>query len=290
MTMKNTVLVKTITQVRKAVEAAKSSGKKIGFVPTMGALHSGHGSLIETAARQCDFVVVSIFVNPTQFGPTEDLAKYPRTLDADMELCRQTGADAVFAPEANEMYSREQLTWVDVEKLTTGLCGKSRPGHFRGVTTVCAKLFNIVCPHVAFFGQKDAQQAAIIKRMVIDLNFPLEIVICPTVREKSGLAMSSRNKYLSESQRADAGAINQSLQAACQAIISGQRQSTAIIALMREILDRTGVIETEYIHIVDSESLEDVDTITRPVLIAVAAKIGATRLIDNILLDAQALK
>ncbi|OHB58359.1 MAG: pantoate--beta-alanine ligase [Planctomycetes bacterium GWF2_50_10] len=288
--MKNTVLVKTITQVRKAVEAAKSSGKKIGFVPTMGALHSGHGSLIETAARQCDFVVVSIFVNPTQFGPTEDLAKYPRTLDADMELCRQTGADAVFAPEANEMYSREQLTWVDVEKLTTGLCGKSRPGHFRGVTTVCAKLFNIVCPHVAFFGQKDAQQAAIIKRMVIDLNFPLEIVICPTVREKSGLAMSSRNKYLSESQRADAGAINQSLQAACQAIISGQRQSTAIIALMREILDRTGVIETEYIHIVDSESLEDVDTITRPVLIAVAAKIGATRLIDNILLDAQALK
>jgi len=290
MTMKNTVLVKTIAQVRKAIDAAKSSGKRIGFVPTMGALHAGHGSLIEAAARQCDFVVVSIFVNPTQFGPTEDLAKYPRTLEADMELCRQTGADVVFAPEANEMYPSQQLTWVDVEKLTTGLCGKSRPGHFRGVTTVCTKLFNIVYPDVAFFGQKDAQQAAIIKRMVSDLNFPLEIVICPTVREKSGLAMSSRNKYLSESQRADAAAINQSLQAARHAIISGQRQTTAIIALMREILDRTGVIETEYIHIVDSESLEDVDTITRPVLIALAAKIGATRLIDNILLDAQALK
>jgi len=189
-------IAKTIESVRSLVKAARSRGKKIGFVPTMGALHIGHISLIEAAVKTCDFVVVSIFVNPTQFGPGEDLEKYPRPIDADLEICRKGGVNVVFAPTAEQMYPAENLTWVDVEKLTEPLCGQSRPWHFRGVTTVCAKLFNIVAPDIAFFGQKDAQQAIVIKRMAADLNMPLEIVICPTIRQPDGLAVSSRNQYL----------------------------------------------------------------------------------------------
>jgi pantoate--beta-alanine ligase len=194
-------VAETIKSVRKLVKAARDKDKKIGFVPTMGALHIGHISLIEKAVEGSDFIVVSIFVNPTQFGPGEDFEKYPRSFESDLEICRKVGVDVVFAPSSQEMYKKENLTWVNVEKLTEPLCGRSRPGHFRGVTTVCAKLFNIVEPDVAYFGQKDAQQAIVIKQMVVDLNNRVEIVVCPTVRQADGLAVSSRNKYLSEQQK-----------------------------------------------------------------------------------------
>jgi pantoate--beta-alanine ligase len=283
--MKQIEIAKTIDAVRTLVKQAKAAGKRIGFVPTMGALHAGHVSLIEAAKAQTEVVVVSVFVNPTQFAPNEDFNKYPRTLDADIEICRNTGVDVVFAPSVRQMYATEQLTWVDVEKLADVLCGVSRPGHFRGVTTVCAKLFNIVSPDIAFFGQKDAQQAIIIRRMVVELNMPLEIVVCPTVRESNGLAMSSRNKYLSEQQRQEAAAIYESLRKAEQLIRSGEKNARNIIAAMHQILQRTGSIQTEYIHIVDEASLADMQVVRGTVLIAVAARIGSTRLIDNILID-----
>jgi pantoate--beta-alanine ligase len=280
-----TSVINTISGVRELVKHARSQGKRIGLVPTMGALHAGHISLVEAAKKQTDFVVVSIFVNPTQFGPNEDFNKYPRTLDADAAMCQKAGADVVFAPSAQEMYPTPQQTWVDVEKLTDCLCGASRPGHFRGVTTVCTKLFNIILPDLAFFGQKDAQQAIVIKRMVADLNMPLEIVVCPIVREANGLAMSSRNKYLSDQQKQDAAAIYASLRKAEQMIKSGERDSAATIAAMQEILRQGGPIATEYIHIVDVATLADLQVIKGQVLIAVAAKVGVTRLIDNILID-----
>ncbi|MBA7690668.1 Pantothenate synthetase [subsurface metagenome] len=204
-------VAETIESIRSVVKTVRSGGKIIGLVPTMGALHIGHISLIEAAVDKCDFVVVSIFVNPTQFVPGEDLEKYPRPLEADLEICRKAGVDAVFAPTPGQIYPGENLTWVNVEKLTEPLCGQFRPGHFRGVVTVCAKLFNIVAPDIAFFGQKDAQQAIVIKRMVADLNMPLEIVICPTVRRPDGLAVSSRNKYLTEEQKKDATYVYKSL-------------------------------------------------------------------------------
>ena len=280
-----TRVINTISGVRELVKQARSQGKRIGLVPTMGALHAGHVSLVETAKKQTDFVVVSIFVNPTQFGPNEDFAKYPRTLDADVAMCEKAGADVVFAPSAEEMYPTQQQTLVNVEKLTDCLCGASRPGHFRGVTTVCTKLFNIVLPDIAFFGQKDAQQSIVIKRMVADLNMPLEIAVCPIVREANGLAMSSRNKYLSDQQRQDAAAIYASLRKAEQMIKSGERTSAAIVAAMKEILRQGGSIATEYIHIVDAATLADLQVVKGQVLIAIAAKAGATRLIDNILID-----
>jgi pantoate--beta-alanine ligase len=280
-----TAVAKTIDEIRTLVKQARSQGKTIGFVPTMGALHAGHVSLIEAAKKQTDFVVVSIFVNPTQFGPNEDFDKYPRTFDSDIEICQKAGVETVFAPSVQEMYSTEQLTWVNIGKLADVLCGASRPGHFRGVATVCAKLFNIVKPDVAFFGQKDAQQAIIIKRMVADLNMPLEIVVCPTVREPNGLAMSSRNKYLSQEQRQDTAAIYASLQKAEQLIRAGEKNSKNIIAAMHQILRRTGSIQTEYVHIVDAATLADMQVVRGQVLIAVAVRIGPARLIDNILMD-----
>lgn len=279
-------VVTTITEVRELVKQARSQGKRVGLVPTMGALHAGHISLVEAAKTRTDFIVVSVFVNPTQFGPNEDFGKYPRTLDADVAMCQKSGADVVFAPSAEEMYTTPQQTWVNVEKLTDCLCGAARPGHFRGVTTVCTKLFNIVLPDVAFFGQKDAQQTIVIKRMVADLNMPLEIVVCPIIREANGLAMSSRNRYLSDQQKQDAAAIYASLRKAEQMIKSGERNSAVIIAAMQEILRQSGSIATEYVHIVDSAALSDLQVIKGQVLIAIAAKIGTTRLIDNIMIDA----
>ncbi len=278
-------IAETIESVRAAVKAAREEGKKIGLVPTMGALHIGHISLMEAAVKDSNFVVVSIFVNPTQFGPGEDFEKYPRPLEKDLEICRKAGVDLVFAPTAKEMYPGKNLTWVDVEKLTEPLCGRSRPGHFRGVTTVCTKLFNIVTPDVAFFGQKDAQQAIVIRRMVADLNMPLKIVICPTVREQSGLAVSSRNQYLSARQRKDAANIYKSLQKCRDMIESGQKQTETILAEMRKILQKVPAIKIEYISIVNAETLDDIDKISGQVLAAIAVKIGSTRLIDNILLD-----
>jgi len=278
-------IAKTIESVRSLVKAARREGKKIGFVPTMGALHIGHISLIETANNDCDFVVVSIFVNPTQFGPGEDFKKYPRPLKADLEICRKAEVDVVFAPTPEQMYPDENLTWVNVEKLTEPLCGRFRPGHFRGVTTVCAKLFNIVAPDIAFFGQKDAQQAIVIRRMVIDLNMPLEIVICPTIREPNGLAVSSRNQYLTEQQKKDATNIYKSLQRCRHVIDAGIKDTKEIITEMCTILKQVPSIEIEYISIVDAETLQAIDRIVGKVLAAVAVRIGPARLIDNILVD-----
>ena len=275
----------TVESVRSLVKAARGKGKRIGFVPTMGALHIGHTSLIEAAVKDCDFVVVSIFVNPTQFGPGDDFEKYPRPLEADMEICRNAGVDVVFNPAPEQIYPTENLTWVDVEKLTETLCGRFRPGHFRGVTTVCAKLFNIVAPDVAFFGQKDAQQAVVIKRMVTDLNMPLEIVVCPTVRESNGLVVSSRNKYLSEEQKKDATLVYKSLQKCREMIEAGTKDSETIIAEMSKILGQAPSIEIEYISIVDAERLQKLDEIAGRVLAAVAIRIGPARLIDNIVVD-----
>ena len=281
----NMKVAKTIESVRHLVKAARKEDKTIGFVPTMGALHRGHISLIEAAKKKCDFVVVSIFVNPTQFGPKEDFAKYPRPIKADLKVCRKAGVDVVFAPTPDEMYPAEKLTWVDVEKLNEPLCGQFRPGHFRGVATVCAKLFNIVTPDIAYFGRKDAQQAIIIKRMVADLNMPLKIVVCPTVREKNGLAMSSRNQYLTSQQRKDAALIYKSLQKCRHTIRQGGRSTRKIIAEMRKILNRIPSAEIQYVSIVDAETLQNVDKIAGKVFAAVAVKVGSTRLIDNILIE-----
>ncbi len=279
-------VAETIESVRKLLEAARRDRKRIGFVPTMGALHAGHVSLFEAAAKECDFVVVSIFVNPTQFCPGEDFENYPRPLEADLKVCRKAGVDVVFAPTPKEMYPAENITWVAVEKLTEPLCGRSRPGHFRGVTTVCAKLFNIVTPDVAYFGQKDAQQAIVLKRMVRDLNMPLRVVVCPTVREPNGLAVSSRNQYLSAQQKRDAAKIYQSLERCRQMIAGDIRDPRQIIAEMRNILQQVPSIQIEYVSIVDAETLEAAERIAGQVLVAVAVLLGPARLIDNILVDA----
>jgi pantoate--beta-alanine ligase len=279
-------VAETIAQARSLVGAARARGKRIGLVPTMGALHAGHVSLIEAAVKDCDFVVVSIFVNPTQFGPGEDLEAYPKPFEADLEICEKAGVELVFAPSPEQMYPAQNLTWVTVERLTEPLCGRGRPIHFRGVTTVCTKLFNIIGPDVAYFGQKDAQQATVIKRMVADLNMPLEIVVCPTVREPSGLAVSSRNQYLSDRQKDDATNIHKSLEECRRMIGAGETRVERIVASMRAKLQEAPSIEIEYVEIVDAETLERLQKIYGRVLVAVAVRIGAARLIDNVVVDA----
>ena len=278
-------IAKTIEEIRMIISEAGSLGKKIGFVPTMGALHAGHISLIKTAKLRTEFVIVSIFVNPTQFGPGEDIDKYPRPFESDIEICKANGADAVFAPSAKEMYPQQNLTWINVEKLSELLCGKTRPGHFRGVATVCAKLFNIIQPDVAFFGQKDAQQVIIIQRMISDLNLPMRIVVCPIVREEDGLAMSSRNKYLNSSQRKDSPLLYAALQEAEFFIKAGERKCDFIKEQMKKILNISSQIEIDYISIVDAQTLDELDEVKGKVLIALAVKLGSARLIDNIVLD-----
>ncbi|KPK43499.1 MAG: pantoate--beta-alanine ligase [Phycisphaerae bacterium SG8_4] len=278
-------VAETIAQVRSLVGAARGRGKKVGLVPTMGALHTGHVSLIEAAVNDCDFVVVSIFVNPTQFGPGEDLEAYPKPFEADLEICAKAGVDLVFAPAPEQMYPAQNLAWVTVERLTEPLCGRGRPIHFRGVTTVCTKLFNIVGPDVAYFGQKDAQQATVVKRMVADLNMPLEIVVCPTVREPSGLAVSSRNQYLSDRQREEAANIHKSLEECRRLIEAGETQAARIIAKVRAKLQEVPSMEIEYVDVVDAETLESLEKVSGRVLVAVAVRIGAARLIDNIVLE-----
>ncbi|MDD5063391.1 MAG: pantoate--beta-alanine ligase [Phycisphaerae bacterium] len=278
-------IAKTINSVRNLVKAARSKGKKIGFVPTMGALHIGHISLIKKAKQQTDFVVVSIFVNPTQFGPSEDFKKYPRPIKSDLAICRKAGVDVVFAPSSREMYQSESLTWVDMEKLAELLCGRFRQGHFRGVATVCTKLFNIVVPDMAFFGQKDAQQAIVIKRMVADLNMPLKIVVCPTVRQADGLAVSSRNQYLTCQQKKDATYIYKALKKSRSLIKAGTTKSKTIVGEMKKVLKQVPSIKIEYVSIVDAQTMQELEKVTGKVLIAAAVKIGKTRLIDNILVD-----
>jgi len=276
---------KTIQSVRDEVTAARKKGKTIGLVPTMGALHVGHISLIAQAKKRTDFVVVSIFVNPTQFGPSEDFKNYPRPVNDDLNICQKNGVDIVFHPSVEQMYPHQNLTWVNVEKITDPLCGRLRPNHFRGVATVCTKLFNIVAPDIAFFGQKDAQQAAVIKQIVADLNMPLEIVICPTIREPDGLAISSRNKYLNPDQRGQAPALYKALRKCQQMIDDNITDTENITTEMRKILEESPDIKLEYICITDAQTLEPCLNIKGKVLIAVAARLGPARLIDNILID-----
>jgi pantoate--beta-alanine ligase len=263
---------------------AHRAGKRIGFVPTMGALHPGHLSLVQAARTRSDIVVVSIFVNPTQFGPTEDFAKYPRSLDADSTMLVAEGCDYLFYPAVEEMYPRDAATWVTVEGLSEKLDGYSRPGHFRGVTTVVSKLFNIVQPDFAFFGQKDAAQVAIVIKMVRDLNFPVQIVVCPIVRESDGLAMSSRNAYLNADQRKQATVLSRSLMRIQTMFDQGERNSVKLIAAARQVMAEEPSVKLDYFEIVSPTTLDPVPDISRGALVAVAAYVGTTRLIDNLLL------
>jgi pantoate--beta-alanine ligase len=278
-------ICKTIADMRAASRAARHSGKRLGFIPTMGALHEGHLSLVRAARAKCDVVAVSIFVNPLQFGPSEDLAKYPRTFEHDRELLEKEAVDILFVPTPEEMYPAGAVTYVTVEGLSEKLCGKSRPGHFRGVTTVVAKLFHIVEPDVAFFGQKDAAQATIIRRMVQDLNLPVEIAVCPIVREPDGLAMSSRNAYLNPQERKSALALNRALSEVKSRFDQGERNASGLITVGKQTLTRELGVRLDYFEIVDPVTLDPMPELTSTVLVALAALVGNTRLIDNILLN-----
>jgi pantoate--beta-alanine ligase len=260
---------------------------RIGFVPTMGYLHEGHLRLVRAARRHSEFVVVSIFVNPIQFGPKEDYRRYPRDFNRDRRLLQSAGADFIYCPDVRGMYPDGFATFVDVERLGEGLCGKSRPGHFRGVTTVVAKLFNTVLPDVAVFGAKDAQQAFVIRRMVRDLNFQTRIVILPTAREKDGLAMSSRNVYLTQEQRDEASVLHRSLVLARRMIGQGERRAAAVKAAMRRMILRESSGRIDYVEMVDTDELRPVRIIEDETLVALAVYFGKTRLIDNTVIDAQ---
>lgn len=279
------LICRTVEEIRKFVREARSKGQKVGLVPTMGYLHEGHLTLMREAKKSCDVVVISIFVNPLQFGPKEDFAQYPRDFERDARMAEDVGVDAIFVPEAEEMYPRGFSTHVDVEGLVDCLCGASRPGHFRGVATVVTKLFNIVLPDKAFFGQKDAQQVLVIKRMAEDLNMPLEIVAVPTVREADGLAMSSRNIYLSAEQRKAALVLSQSLEAAREAVAGGQRDADKILRLVREMISGQPLASIDYVELRALPNLEPVQFINGPVLLALAVKFDKTRLIDNAVLE-----
>ncbi|MEQ8197771.1 MAG: pantoate--beta-alanine ligase [Clostridiaceae bacterium] len=274
-------IINNIAEIRKIVKKHKKEGKTVGFVPTMGFLHEGHASLIEKARKENDIVVVSIFVNPIQFGANEDLDKYPRDMERDKKLVSDVGGDYIFAPEVKEMYPEKLYTYVDVEKLSEGLCGAKREGHFRGVATVVTKLFNIVSPDRAYFGQKDAQQVAVIRKMVKDLNVDVEVVSCPIIREEDGLAKSSRNTYLNSDERAAALVLSKSLEYAKKLIGEGELSTASIIESMKEFINKEPLAKVDYIEIVDRDNLNEVETIERPVLIAIAVYIGKTRLIDN---------
>jgi len=274
-------IVYTVNEVRETVKAWKKEGLSIGFVPTMGYLHEGHQSLIKRATLENDRVVVSIFVNPMQFGPTEDLDSYPRDLEQDVALCETTGADLIFHPETAEMYLPDFYTFVDMSTLTEGLCGNSRPVHFRGVCTIVNKLFNIVNADRAYFGQKDAQQLAVIKRMVADLNMDIEIVGCPIIREEDGLAKSSRNTYLSTEERKAALILNSSLVIGRQLVEQGERNAQTVISAITNNINTEPLAKIDYVDIVDALSMEKVDKIERSILVAIAVFIGKTRLIDN---------
>ena len=275
-------IVTGIPQLRKLIAAQRRQGRSVGLVPTMGALHEGHLSLIRLAKQRTKYVVVSIFVNPAQFGPKEDFSKYPRDLKRDAALCKAAGADLIFAPKVKDVYPDNYRTYVTVEQLTEGLCGASRPGHFRGVATVVAKLFNMVQPDIAVFGQKDAQQAAVIRQMARDLDFPVEIVIGPIVREADGLAMSSRNAYLTPAERAQATALHHSLNLAKWLVRSGRRESGMVKREMTRLIEREAPLgAVDYIEVVDNGTLRPIKKIINNALIALAVKFPSARLIDN---------
>ena len=275
------MLVKEIKELRSLIKSWKREGLSVGFVPTMGALHEGHESLIKKAVLENDKVVVSVFVNPTQFGPNEDYDSYPRNIDQDLNVCMNAGASVVFNPEPSEMYFDNKSTSVSVSNLTSVLCGAKRPGHFDGVCLVVSKFLNIVTPDKAYFGQKDAQQVAVLRRMVRDLNIDVEIVACPIIREDDGLAKSSRNTYLSKEERKAALVLSRSLEIAKEALNSGERNANKIKAIIKEEISKEPLAKIDYVEIVDSDSLENVEAIEKNVLIPIAVYIGKTRLIDN---------
>lgn len=275
----------TIKDVRERVNAWKREGLTVGFVPTMGYLHEGHKSLMEAARANNDKVVVSVFVNPMQFGPNEDLESYPRDFEKDSALCESVGVDLIFHPEPEEMYADGFCSYVDMNGLTTELCGKSRPIHFRGVQTVVLKLFNIVKPDTAYFGQKDAQQLAVIKRMVKDLNVDTEIVGCPIVREADGLAKSSRNTYLNPDERKAALILSRSLKLGRELIENGETDSKAVIKAITDNINTEPLAKIDYVDVVDFDTITPVDKIGKSVLVAIAVYIGKTRLIDNFIIE-----
>lgn len=279
------LLIENIDECRGVMRNARRDGKTTGLVPTMGALHEGHVSLISAARKRCDFVAVTIFVNPTQFEPGADLDAYPSTPEADLVACESADVDMVFSPDASAIYPSGPSTTVHVAGVTEGLCGARRPGHFDGVATIVAKLFNMVPADVAFFGEKDYQQLAMIRRMVRDLNIPIEIVGCPTIREPDGLACSSRNAYLSEREREQAACLSQALFAAVDRIRAGQRDARKITTAIRDDILAAGPAEIEYVDVVDASSLEILDKIDRQARICLAVRIGSCRLIDNVGVD-----
>ena len=276
--------MKIVSSLSDLRAARLSLDGTVGLVPTMGYLHEGHLSLVSRAKAENQHAVVTIFVNPTQFGPNEDLSKYPRDLERDLDLLRPLGVDVVWTPTAEVMYPPGYQTWVEVEALTSPLEGAMRPGHFRGVTTVVAKLFNVTQPTKAYFGQKDAQQAAVIRRMVIDLNFPLEMVICPTTREADGLAMSSRNKYLNEAERKGATVLFRALSAAKALYEGGERNAEALRGKMKEVLASEPLAQMQYVSCADYDTLQELDSVTGKALLSMAVYFGKTRLIDNFVL------
>ena len=278
----------TVAEVREQVKQWRKEGLTVGLVPTMGFLHEGHKSLIDRAVKENDRVVVSVFVNPTQFGPNEDFESYPRDMDKDSALCEAAGASLIFHPEPSEMYLDGYSTFVDMSTLTGGLCGKTRPIHFRGVCTVVSKLFNIVTPDRAYFGQKDAQQLAVIRHMVRDLNFGIEIVGCPIIREEDGLAKSSRNTYLNAEERAAATILSKALKEGKAALESGERDAAKVKQIVTDRINSEKLSKIDYVEIVDWNNLEPVEKVADDVLCAVAVYIGKTRLIDNFIFSIKA--
>jgi pantoate--beta-alanine ligase len=278
-------ILRTVHELRARVRAFRPSAQSVGLVPTMGALHAGHGSLIRAARQQCGLVIVTIFVNPTQFGPHEDFARYPRTFDADCALAAAEGADLIFAPSVEELYPPGASTFVDVEALSGRLDGASRPGHFRGVATVVTKLLIAAEPDLAFFGQKDAAQVAVLRRMVTDLRLPATIVVCPIVREHDGLALSSRNVYLDASQRGQALVLSRAVRRVESLVAAGERNAGALIRAAREVFAAEPAVRIDYIELVDWDTLLPIPTASPGALFAVAAWVGSTRLIDNAILD-----
>jgi len=281
-------VIKKIDEMRRAVSGIKSRGMSIGFVPTMGYLHEGHLSLVRESIRKAGVTVVSIFVNPAQFGPREDFKEYPRDLNRDSEVLEREGVDYLFVPEAGEMYPQGYKTYVEVHDLQDKLCGRSRPGHFRGVCTVVLKLFNIVNPDISFFGQKDAQQAAVIKKMVADLNMNLQIVTVPTVREPDGLAMSSRNTYLNSEERKQATVLYQALNLSQKLWAQGEKDAKIIRQQMTDLIQKQPLANIDYISIADAVTLEELDVVKPPALVSMAVRIGETRLIDNVVVGQRA--
>ncbi len=277
-------IIKKIDELRPIIKAWKREGLTVGLVPTMGFLHEGHKSLIDRAVKENDRVVVSDFVNPTQFAPNEDFETYPRDIDADAALCEAAGADVIFNPEPDEMY-RDALTFVDMNKITKVLCGKTRPIHFSGVCTVVSKLFNIVTPDRAYFGQKDAQQLCVIRKMAEDLNFDIEIVGCPIIRESDGLAKSSRNTYLSPEERKAALCLSRSLEKGKRLIEGGEESVAAVLDVIKTEINKEPLAEIDYAEIVDLKDLSPLVKIKKPLLCAIAVYIGKTRLIDNFIME-----